>query len=102
MSALPSVPSRCPLTWISDHAIIRFCEHIDPQLDPERDRESICRMIRRMYRCSRVATETQLRMMRVRIDWTDTYLISDTSAGLHLLILHDGTLKTVRPLGDQR
>lgn len=92
MTAIPVIPST--LRTVSLHAAERYAERVDTSLDLRRsgDRQVAESALLRMYCESHVATEHELRRLHIKIDYLSTYYISQTSAGVFLMIVRDGWL----------
>lgn len=88
MSALPAQPYR--LRYISSHVVDRFAEKVDDALSRYHARKAL----RRMFECSTLLTEYQLRRLHVRIELEADYRLSQTSYGAYLFVIKRNTLVT--------
>lgn len=90
--SLQPLPST--LRNISSHVFDKYAELINA----EHPRYVARVVIARLVQCSHVMTDVELRYYRIRIDWEATYRISESSAGLFLIVLKRGCMVTIRPI----
>jgi len=84
-------PLPSTLRNISSHAYDKYAALVNPDHPRYIARVGIARIVQ----CSRVASDTQLRYLHVRIESEATYRISEVSAGLFLLVIKRGILVTM-------